>query len=147
MYRQILIQDHVVIWTCQYPWIITWIKEEFNYFLVFILNIVFYAILLSQAQVILHITSLVNTLCYKPRWFDSLYYERCLVIWSQAQVIIYITRFVIWCVFRYHLYNDTSCLKFRKVYCVYLCLVISIDVARYVSITYLIKLRGSVNSL
>ena len=96
-------QDHVVTVRVQRPDVTTWVKGEFNYSLVFIMSIAFYAILLSQVQVIHHITSLVKTLCYKPRWFDSLYYERCLVIWSQALVITHIIRFVIWCVFRYQL--------------------------------------------
>ena len=60
-------QDHVVTVTVQSPDVTTWVKREFNYSLVFILSIAFYAILLSQVQVIHHITSLVKTLRYKPR--------------------------------------------------------------------------------
>lgn len=60
-------QDHVVTVTVQSPDVTTWVKGEFNYSPVFILSIAFYAILLSQDQVIHHITSLVKTLCYKPR--------------------------------------------------------------------------------
>ena len=60
-------QDHVVTVTVQSPDVTTWVKGEFNHSPIFILSIAFYAILLSQVQVIHHITSLVKTLCYKPR--------------------------------------------------------------------------------